>query len=141
MYKIKALNKWTNQNSKFYLFFFLRIFLGVFLFMKGVQFMSNIQGLIELISPKGDLAFTFFLAHYISMVHFAGGILIFFGLLTRISLLFQIPILIGSVAVNFINVMSGTDLMVASMILILSLMFIVVGSGKHSLDYNFQMQA
>ena len=141
MYKIKALNKWTNQNSKFYLFFFLRIFLGVFLFMKGVQFMSNIQGLIELISPKGDLAITFFLAHYISMVHFAGGILIFFGLLTRISLLFQIPILIGAVAVNFINVMSGTDLMMASMILILSLMFIVVGSGKHSLDYNFQMQA
>jgi uncharacterized membrane protein YphA (DoxX/SURF4 family) len=73
------------------------------------------------------------------MVHLTGGVFIFLGLLTRISTAFQIPILIGAVAVNFFGTMMPHELLLASAALLLSLFFVIVGSGKHSVDYNLKL--
>ena len=140
MLAIKELNKWTNSYSRFYFFSLMRIALGAFLFYKGIQFMGDIESLIEIMNPKQEMLISFFAAHYIVLVHFAGGVLIFFGLFTRYALLVHIPILVGAVLVNFITVMNVDSLFQAVTVLLVSLLFLVVGSGKHSLDYNFQME-
>ncbi len=77
---------------------------------------------------------------YVTMVHLGGGLLIIFGLLTRIAVAVQIPILMGAVAVNFLFVMNSQNLIEASVVLLLSLFFVIVESGKHSADYNLKME-
>ena len=78
--------------------------------------------------------------HYIAPAHFVGGILIAFGLLTRWAIAAQLPILIGAVAINFAGEMDQTNLILSSVALLLSLFFLVYGSGKHSVDKYLRMQ-
>lgn len=58
----------------------IRMALGIFLFSKGVTFITNIQYLVNLISPiekiDGGMYGTLII-HYIASAHFLGGILIF----------------------------------------------------------------
>lgn len=102
--------------------------------------MSNSLVLAELIEPLKNYVGEIILLHYVVPAHLIGGILIAFGLLTRWALIAQIPILIGAVLINIIGVMNGLQLATASIILLLSLFFIVYGSGKHSADYYFKME-
>ena len=78
--------------------------------------------------------------HYVAFAHLIGGVLIAVGLLTRWAILFQLPIIIGAILINFIGVMQPGRLFEASIILILSLFFLFYGSGKHSTDYYMKMQ-
>lgn len=139
MKSLKELNKWTNDHSNNFVLDILRWFLGIFLFVKGVSFMSNSQELYEIMDPQHEFIGTLFLVHYISMAHFAGGILIAFGLLTRLAIGLQLPILIGAVAVNFIFVMEPVNLLWSSIVLILAIGFLIIGSGRHSVDYRLKM--
>ena len=102
--------------------------------------MGNSQALIELVKPLGSWAGSMLLIHYIAPAHMIGGILIAFGLLTRWSVLAQIPILIGAVAVNFLGSMNVGNLLLSLAILLACLFFLFYGSGKHSADYYFKMQ-
>jgi putative oxidoreductase len=140
MKMIKKLNKWTNSHNPFFLLDILRWFLGGFLFFKGINFMTDSQYLLDIISPNKDFFASMIIYQYVTMVQLGGGLLIIFGLLTRISVSVQIPILIGAVAVNFLFVMNSQNLIEASVILLLSLFFIIAGSGKHSADYNLKME-
>ena len=102
MNNVKSLNKWVNAHT--YLpVDIVRMVLGVFLFMKGVYFVSNIQYLVDLISPVDHMGGGMFLLHYIAPAHLIGGILIFFGLLTRWAIAAQLRILICAVTINFIG--------------------------------------
>lgn len=140
MKTIKKLNKWTNSHNPFFLLDVLRWFLGGFLFFKGINFMTDSQYLLEIISPNNEFFASMLIYQYVTMVHLGGGILIIFGLLTRIAVAVQIPILIGAVAVNFIVAMNPQNMAEASVILLLSLFFVVAGSGKHSVDYSLKME-
>lgn len=140
MKTIKKLNKWTNSHNPFFLLDVLRWFLGGFLFFKGINFMTDSQYLLEIISPNNEFFASMLIYQYVTMVHLGGGILIIFGLLTRIAVAVQIPILIGAVAVNFMIAMNPQHLAEASVILLLSLFFVVAGSGKHSVDYSLKME-
>jgi len=141
MNNVKSLNKWANAHTYFPVDL-IRMALGVFLFSKGVTFITNIQYLVDLISPfdKINEMFGMFLVHYIASAHFLGGILIFFGLLTRWALIVQLPILIGAVIINFWGQMHSQNLFLSLLTLIICIAFIVYGSGKHSADYFFKMQ-
>jgi len=79
--------------------------------------------------------------HYVGLFHFVGGIMIVFGLLTRLVLIVQLPIFIGAVAINFFGTMHLQNFTEASIVLILSLFFLIYGSGKHSVDYDLKMEA
>jgi len=96
MNNVKSLNKWANAHT--YLpVDLLRMALGIFLFWKGVTFITNIQYLVDLLSPIDKLddgMSGMLIVHYVASAHFLGGILIFFGLLTRWALIVQLPILI-----------------------------------------------
>ncbi len=138
MKTIVRMNKWANAHTSIGLDV-LRIGLGVFLFWKGIQFSGQTKELTHLIAPNHPDAITLILAHYIAMSHFAGGILVAVGLLTRLSLAFQYPILIGAVIINFTGNMDVFALIQALAAFILASFFLVIGSGKHSVDYTLKM--
>ncbi len=139
MNNVKTLNKWANAHS--YLSIdFIRIALGVFLFMKGVEFITNIQYLVDLISPIDKIGGGMFLVHYIAPAHMIGGIMIVFGLLTRWAIIAQLPILAGAVIVNVMGDMPAHSLLIALFTLAICVFFMFFGSGKNSADYYFKMQ-
>ena len=136
---IKSLNKWANAHS-YYPIDLLRIALGVFLFIKGINFISNSQILVDLIKPVQNLAGSMIVIHYVAPAHLIGGVLIAFGLLTRWSVTAQLPLLLGAVLINFLGEMNPANLVIASVILLLCVFFMFYGSGKHSVDYYLKMQ-
>ncbi|WP_025665131.1 MULTISPECIES: DoxX family protein [Aquimarina] len=136
---IKSLNKWANAHT-YYPLDLLRIALGVFLFIKGINFISNSQILVDLIKPVQNLAGAMIIIHYVAPAHLIGGLLISFGLLTRWSVTAQLPLLIGAVLINFVGEMNVANLVIASIILLLCVFFLFYGSGKHSVDYYLKME-
>ncbi|WP_264564611.1 DoxX family protein [Flavobacterium sp. N3904] len=139
MNNVKSLNKWANAHT--YLpVDLLRMALGVFLFMKGIYFVSNIQYLVDLISPIDKIGGGMFLLHYIAPAHLIGGILIFFGLLTRWAIIAQLPILICAIIINFMGNMHHQNLLLAILTLGVCIAFLIYGSGKNSADYFFKME-
>lgn len=139
MDRIKFLNKWANRHT-YWPLDIVRMALGVFLFFKGINFMSDSQVLLELFSPFKNMAGAMIIIHYVAPAHFIGGILIFFGLLTRWAIIAQLPILIGAVIINFVGEMNTFNLFVSSITFFGCVFFMLYGSGKHSADYYFKMQ-
>lgn len=139
MVTIKSLNKWANAHT-YYPIDILRVALGVFLFMKGIDFMSNQAQMAEVVKPFQNLPGGMLVLHYVVPAHFVGGFLIVVGLLTRWTVIAQLPILIGAVLVNFLGEMNNTNLILATITLIVCLFFLFYGSGKHSIDYYLKMQ-
>ncbi|MFK5879064.1 MAG: DoxX family protein [Flavobacteriaceae bacterium] len=136
---IKKLNKWANSHT-YYPIDILRIALGVFLVIKGISFIKDSSHLEELLIGLDDFSVMVWMVHYVGMFHFAGGILLIFGLLTRVVLIVQLPIFVGAVAINFFSVFQTQSFAEALLVLIASFFFILYGSGKHSVDYDLKMQ-
>lgn len=136
---IKNLNKWANARTNI-LVDLLRIGIGVFFFFKGIQFAEQTDAIVQLIHPKDANIATMFIANYVVMAHFAGGLLIVFGLLTRLSCLVQLPIVLGAVLINFFGTMDAGNLTQALLALTFTLFFLIYGSGKHSVDYSLKLE-
>ncbi len=139
MVTLKMLNKWANAHT-YYPLDLLRIALGIFLFLKGTSFMVNSQYLINIIKPIQNWWGAMLTIHYVAPAHMLGGILIIFGLLTRLSVAVQIPILLGAVSINIIGDMHTGNFITSLIAFLLCIFFLVYGSGKHSADYYFKMQ-
>lgn len=139
MYAVTKLNKWANTHTN-YGFDLLRILLGGFLFYKGVDFMAHTEMIIGVLEPLNTYGWTMVIVHYLTMVHLVGGLFIMLGLLTRPSILLQLPILISAVVLNFIGEMVVVNLIQALLALLLSVFFLMYGSGKHSVDYNLKLR-
>ena len=137
---IKKLNKWANSHA-YYPIDILRIALGVFLIFKGISFIRDPSYLENLLVGLDDFAIIMWVVHYVGMFHFVAGIMLIFGLLTRLALIVQLPIFVGAVFINFFGSFDTQNLIEASIVLVISLFFIVYGSGKHSVDYDLKMQA
>ena len=116
----------------------LRIVLGLFLCMKGIEFADNITRLTNLMSTH--IPFSAFLivllGHYVLFAHLMGGFLLTVGLLTRFACLIQIPILLGAIIfVNFTDVLGQfSELSLSILVLFLLVYFMIIGSGPWSLD-------
>lgn len=112
----------------------LRFGLGAFLIVKGLMFAGNLDGLIGRINFTEAYA-AGGIAHYIVMAHVMGGLLIAIGLVTRVAVAFQLPILIG--ALIFAGVSENYnygELWQAIIVLALLVVFFIYGSGKWSAD-------
>lgn len=138
MNTIVRLNKWANAHTNIG-FDLLRILLGSFLFYKGIDFMTHTGMIINVLDPVNTFGWTMIVVHYITMTHTVGGLLIIMGLLTRASILFQLPILLSAVLLNFIGEMVVMNLVQAAIAFVLSVFFLIYGSGKHSVDYTLKM--
>src|SRR5690606_20202800 len=75
---VKRLNKWANAHT-YYPLDLLRVVLGIFLFVKGVEFMANYPDMAEMARPFEGLPGGMIMLHYIAPAHFVGGILIVVG--------------------------------------------------------------
>ena len=139
MMTIKTLNKWANAHT-YYPLDLLRVALGIFFFLKGIQFISQTHIFTELIAPLQGYGGVMLAIHYIAPAHLVGGILIAVGLLTRWALIAQVPILVGAVLINFFGVMNWGNLLLAVIVLTATIFFIFYGSGKHSVDYYLKMK-
>ena len=115
----------------------LRAYLGIGLFIKGIDFVRNKDELLR-VMEENDVFWTgTALAHVIILTHLFGGLLMAIGLGTRVGALIQIPTLFG--AVFFVHgegvgqVFSvGEELRFSSLVLVLLILFVWDGSGPLS---------
>ena len=116
----------------------LRIYLGIGLFLKGLNFVFTNQPLENMMERSIDLPFFEFLSiHFIGLAHIFGGLMLAAGLLTRVAAFIQVPILLG--AVLFVawpqGVFSMTEtLEFTVLVLFLLIFFTIYGSGRISVD-------
>ncbi|NQD70332.1 DoxX family protein [Sphingobacterium shayense] len=116
----------------------LRIALGIIIFAKGVGFVNDREAVAELFRQTNFQLSIWSAVHYVVFAHLVGGLFIILGLKTRFAALLQIPILIG--AVFFVNITNGfsylnSEFWLSLAVLILLCAFLVLGSGKYSLDH------
>lgn len=136
---VKSLNKWANAHT-YHSLDILRIIVGVFLFTKGVSFITNTEYYTQLVEPIKNIGGGMLFVHYIISAHMVGGIMIIFGLLTRWAIIAQLPILLAAFLVNFIGEMNIGNLILSLLLFSICIFFLFYGSGKHSADYYFKMQ-
>ncbi|MFD2998903.1 DoxX family protein [Pontibacter toksunensis] len=134
---LHQIERWSDAHHPLWIDF-LRVALGVFLFIKGFMFIQDTGALMNILRKSEFPWVSIGLAHYVAMVHLAGGVLIAIGLITRVAILFQLPILLG--AVFFVNPERGfysenTELWSSLIVLLLLIFFLVFGSGRFSADY------
>ena len=115
----------------------LRIGLGIILFAKGILFMQSNEELMTMVQETRIGWGAAVIAHYIILALIMGGILITLGLITRVAILFQLPILIG--AVFFKHLGQGifsleSEFWLSLITLLLLIFFLIYGSGPLSLD-------
>lgn len=118
---------------------FIRIALGLFIFYKGVIFISDKSSLMNMMNNVDTALFNMAMVHYVAFAHLFGGILIAMGLLTRLAIAFQLPILLVAVFLvninmGFFSVANNLEFEISLLVLILLLVFFIYGSGKFSVD-------
>jgi uncharacterized membrane protein YphA (DoxX/SURF4 family) len=118
------------------IFTFFRALLGLFLFIKGIYFVFNNRHLGELIEHSKFYSYSSFFAYFISIVHLVGGAFITIGLLTRVAIILQLPVLVGAVIFNITSKTFGTpvETLLAVLILVLLIYYLRKGPGKISMD-------
>ena len=138
MNTIQRIEAWGDTHQTKWLAFF-RVILGLIIFLKGVYFIQNTDALHEMVANSAVEIYATGLTHYVALAHLMGGILIALGLITRIAIVFQLPILLGAIIfVNaqqgFYSVQSQTEFVLSIIVLALLLFYFVFGSGKFSVD-------
>lgn len=136
---LQRINDWSNHHHPKWLVA-IRVILGLCLFIKGFGFIKDQTLLPTLLTQTSFSTQASWLATVIPWIHLLGGSLIIVGLLTRLSVLAQLPILLG--AVFLVNARlglyaTGSDLLFSIIILLLLLFFLVEGAGPLSLDSYF----
>jgi putative oxidoreductase len=118
------------------IFTFFRALLGLFLFVKGIYFVFDNQHLSELIQHSKFNYYADFLAYFISISHLVGGAFIAIGLLTRIAIILQLPVLFAAVIFNLTSKTFGSpfELFLALLILVMLIYYLINGPGKISMD-------
>ena len=136
---VDRIKLWTETHSDLFIDL-VRIYLGTGLFVKAIYFMTHRDFLMNIIEGSGTSWFApAAMAHYVIMAHLFGGFLLAIGLLTRVAALFQIPILLGAVFYVYLPKMVTLEprqnLEFAALVLFLTVLVAVRGSGRCSLDY------
>jgi len=119
---------------------FIRIALGLFIMYKGVIFISDRNALMDMMNNVDTALFNMTMVHYVAFAHLFGGLLIALGLMTRLAILFQLPILFTAVFLvninmGFFSVADNLEFEISLIVLILLLVFLFYGSGKFSADH------
>lgn len=132
----------TFGNRADYFLDVVRIYLGIGLFAKGIQFLvnSDFAGVSLMQDGKMDLMMGI-MSHYIPLAHIAGGALLAAGLITRFAALAQLPILVG--AVFFVHLPQGMftrgqTFEFALLVTFLLVVFMLAGGGPLSVDRYFE---
>ena len=131
------MEKWADTHHPIWIDF-IRIGLGLFILAKGIMFVQDTDAIYNILRNSQFPWVSIGLAHYVAFAHLVGGLFIAIGMITRVAILFQIPILIG--AVFFVNAERGfytenSELWISLLVLALLIFFLIFGSGKISVDH------
>lgn len=116
----------------------IRMYLGIGLFIRGILFITAPNGIGTIVDLSSFSLASAGVAAYVSFAHLLGGLLLAFGLLTRIAAFFQIPILAGAVFLVHLDaglLTAGQSLEFSALVLFLLLVVLVFGSGRWSADH------
>lgn len=120
----------------------IRIALGVFFIIKGVQFLNNMAEMLTVLG--GTFSFNSFavmmVGHLVVFAHLVGGLFLALGLFTRVAAIIQIPILLG--ALIFLSANKGVlepygQWVVTLLALLLTIFFLIEGNGPWSVEHFF----
>jgi putative oxidoreductase len=141
MSTLQQIRQWSSVHHPRWLVI-VRIGLGIFFFVKGINFMRDSTMLEQLIYGNNHMALnsTGWLPILIVWANFLGGFMLMIGLWTRLVALLELPILVG--AIIFINVQRGgfapeSELWLAILVLLMDIFFLVEGGGPLSMDGYF----
>lgn len=138
MYRTQRIEAWADRHHPKWIDY-LRILLGIILLLKGIALVVNREQVLINMELSNIDVFSFLVtSQYVLVFYIAGGILVAIGLLTRVIVLFQIPILIATII--FIDYHKGlfalnSELIYSILILGLLIFYLIYGSGKFSVDY------
>ena len=98
MNMLHQIDHWSLTHNPKWLIFF-RVALGICLFVRGVTFLNDTSALQQFIenSTLNNWDNSLWLSLIITWIHLLGGVFITLGLFTRISVLAQIPIVLGAI--------------------------------------------
>jgi uncharacterized membrane protein YphA (DoxX/SURF4 family) len=135
----EQLDEWVAANRDVF-FDLIRMYLGVGLFVKGIQFTWDDGYISGLLLQAGRLqVLSTAIAHYIPIAHIGGGLLLAMGFMTRTAVLFQLPILAGAVFLIHLQeglFTRGQNLEFTALVLFLLLLTLVHGPGRLSVDHH-----
>ena len=117
-------------------FVFLRMALGILLFTKGLDFISNTKPLQELLAQQKSLALhSYWLSFAVGWIQLAGALFIVLGLFTRAACFIQLLFITVALLIRFSN-FTLSDYALLEIITIFSglTLFLEKGGGKVSLD-------
>ena len=128
---------WINTHQEIVLDV-IRMYLGVGLFVRGILFITQTEGVAALVDLSEFSLASAALVHYVTFAHLLGGLMLAAGLLTRIAALIQIPILIGAVFLVHLHdglLSANQSLEFSALVLFLLGVVFLFGSGRWSADY------
>jgi putative oxidoreductase len=133
--KMESLKTWKMEHRESKVLAGLRVVLGLLLIYKGLYFIMNSDELKSALFQSRFQFGSIFIAHYIVLVHISGGLLIASGILTRVAVLFQLPILLG--AVIFMNSNWGvfpvySEFILSVIVLLMLVFYLFYGNGIYS---------
>ncbi len=115
----------------------LRMLLGVVLFFKGLSFILNKDVTMQVLHDNNYEFVPVLLLHYVIIFQMAHSVLIAIGLITRIAIAAQFPIVLGA-AILLLSSGSfapfGSDLFLVLLLLFLLVFFFIYGAGPLSVD-------
>ena len=137
MINLKEIYRDKNQ-LRLFSYDLIRFYLGVGLFLKGIQFMTQPKVLEFLDKDDTDQRFIKVIDILRCIFSYLWGLFLSIGIGTRIAAFMQIPVLIG--AVIFVHSKEGLftyshNLEFTIFILFLLLIYIIAGAGKYSVDH------
>jgi putative oxidoreductase len=133
------LRDWSEANQDFW-WDALRVFVGIALFLKGVGYLRHLGGLVEQLKAAEFPYASSTVAQYAAVAHVAGGLLLAFGLFTRLAAAIQVPNLLG--AIFFVHLKEGLftsaqTLEFAVLVLVILVLYALGGAGRWSVDWYF----
>ncbi|WP_205503299.1 DoxX family protein [Rufibacter psychrotolerans] len=137
---VQQVDKWQRKHHPM-VYDIGRAVLGLFIFYKGVTFISDTSGLAQILENSQFQFVALGLAHYVAFAHLVGGPLIAMGLITRVAIGFQLPILFG--AVFFFNQDQGffsvnPQFGISLVTLLALIVYFIGGPGYYSVDHKFR---
>jgi uncharacterized membrane protein YphA (DoxX/SURF4 family) len=131
---------WHDENREL-AWAFLRVYVGVALFIKGVVYLLNTGDLVSLMSAHGVPFASASFAHLVAFAHMSGGLLLAFGFVTRFAAVMQMPNVLG--AILFVHLREGLfrkdqSLELAALVLVVLAVFTMTGGGRWSMDGAFR---
>ena len=120
---------------------YIRIILGIFLCYKAIAFVVNMSYLVSLMNKATtgvDAFMIVFLGQFVVIVTLLSGILVIFGIHTRLVCLIQIPILICAlILLNKSGATNTMELLFTVITLIMLVGFLIIGNGPLSYSRLF----